>query len=85
MICGKVTYSTRAEAIASIRGFKVSKHPRRSKKQADAVYYCDGCQGYHLYTKGKRKHRRQAEVSVQPQSKPRQFVNLVIHHKMKIK
>lgn len=85
MICGKVRYETRVQAVAAIRGLKKDKGLTRSRRQASAVYYCDECQGFHLYTTGKRRRGPKQPAGKLSNRKPRNFIHLVIHKKMPIK
>lgn len=67
-LTGKTIYATLSEAKASMFGFGFRHvdpitnqriNRRVKKKEQKRVYYCDGCQGYHLtsqdfYTEEKR-------------------------------
>lgn len=72
MVCGKVVYTTKGEAMQAHEG--VSK---RRKSGGGKAYLCDDCQGWHTTSGGRKgggRHRRkhtnitdkQEVVSVKP-------------------
>lgn len=84
MICGKVPYNTRKEAVAAIQGLKKDKGVTRSRRQANKTYFCFDCNAFHLSTSDKHGRKRRTRKGSMPSKltpvKPRGFVNLVIHN-----
>jgi hypothetical protein len=87
MICGKVVYTTRREAIAAVDSLSKDRRVTRSRRQADGAYFCAPCNGYHLFTKGKRRRLKAEPLHThsfhQKNENPNEW--LTIHHKLKIK
>ena len=62
-MCDKRVYETRQLANDAIAGFNNDVRPTRSNKKPTKAYYCEHCEGYHLYTEGKKNGSRKDHVS----------------------
>lgn len=54
MICGKIIFKTQAEAIKAIEGFHADNRPTRVNRKPQNTYWCDACEGYHVYSRRKK-------------------------------
>lgn len=59
MICGKTIYLTSRDAIEAIKGLMKDNQDRNGTFKANRLpsraYFCEECNGYHLYTENKKK------------------------------
>lgn len=95
MICGKTIYPTLREAIEAIKGTFRKFPDRASLVEPSRAYFCDDCQGYHLYSESKNKVKRfvteqklNKEVNSEPEGKKKndkRFKDLIIHEARKFK
>lgn len=53
--CDKQSFASRQDATYAMVGMQGDKS-RRSKKQPRAVYFCDGCQAWHITSKKKKNY-----------------------------
>lgn len=56
MICGKTIYPTMRSAIEAIKG-SLKKQSKKLTEPSKA-YFCDDCNGYHLYSESKNKAKK---------------------------
>lgn len=89
MICGKTIYSTSRDAIDAIKGM-LGDSDGRSKRQPSKAYFCDKCDGYHIYTENKSKKQKSNSESINTESEQkkhndRKFKELIIHEPRKFK
>lgn len=95
MICGKTIYPTSREAIEAIKGMMKKHSNVASLTEPSKAYFCDNCQGYHLYSESKNKSKRFTtkqnkphETDSEPKAKKdndRKFHTLIIHEPRKFK
>lgn len=60
MICGKITYSVRQEAIDSIKGQHKDKRFIKSKIKSGYSYFCVLCQGWHISSNEQKRPKIKA-------------------------
>lgn len=90
MICGKTFYNSQREAIEAIKGMLGD---RSHKIQPSRAYFCEPCNGYHIYTenfkkgkKGKQRHNKETDSKPEAQkANDRKFKELIIHDPRKFK
>jgi len=91
MICGKTIYPTLREAIEAIKGMFKKFPDRASLVQPSKAYFCDHCQGYHLYSESKRPKKNKSiseEIDTESKEKKhndKKFKDLIIHEPRKFK
>jgi hypothetical protein len=68
MICGKTIYPKLRDAINALKGMMKKFPDRASLVEPSKAYFCDDCNGYHLYSESKNKAKR----FVTKQSKPQE-------------
>lgn len=61
MACGKTIYTDRQTAVAAINGKNGASG--KGKKWAAKTYFCDECKGWHIFTQGKKRLKKQPETT----------------------
>lgn len=88
MICGKVVYQSRQEAMDAVIGMNTDNRINRSAQQPGKCYFCSNCGGWHLFTEGKsKKHKnnKRRKTAALWKRSPMVFRELTIHNRLKIK
>lgn len=57
MVCGKIIFSNRMDAITAMNGVHLDKRPNKSKNKQTYSYFCTDCNGWHLASNRKTKKR----------------------------
>lgn len=79
--CDKTVYPDQQAAMKAIQGWHKDKRVMMSRKPATKAYFCEGCNGYHIHTEGKKrpKKRPSTEHSVFHRT-PKEYGVLVIRN-----
>jgi hypothetical protein len=88
LACSKTIYVDRPAALAAIKGWANEKraHKKNSGASPSHAYFCEGCNGWHIMTEGKRVVRKKTapkETRTIPDQfikKHKEYGNLVIRN-----
>lgn len=68
MPCGKEIYTERKKAVEAING--KNAHGRRGGKMTAGTYFCTDCDGWHIYSQGKKKMKKRDETNHELKTHP---------------
>ena len=54
-VCGKTVYNDRPAALSAIVGMNHDRGSDKANKQPNKTYFCKPCNGWHIFTEGKKK------------------------------
>lgn len=68
MPCGKEIYTERSKAVEAINGKNASG--RKHNRMPAGTYFCKDCNGWHIYSQGKKKMKKRDETNHELKTHP---------------